>query len=147
MKALVLLFAVAGCGGSSGTGTTAATVPEQPDVPLGAADAPGAASPAPAPPPAPISPEQDAAALMTAARAYVAKNVAEGLQYTVELKARDGDFALLLVVPAAQDQDTALVFMMKDKGAWTGLDLGTGIECADHVGRGMPQSLCDAAGL
>ena len=145
---LPLLLALAACGGAA-DGTAPTTV-EQPDVPLGAKTAPGAADPAPAPAPAPPampSPEEEEAALMTAAKAYVAANVAKDLQYTVELKARDGDFALLFVLPAAPDQDTALVFMKKDKGAWTGLDLGTGIECADHVGAGMPQSLCDRAGL
>ena len=144
--ALAIALALAACGGAA-DGTSPTTV-EQPDEPLGAKHAPGAPAPAPAPAPAANpSPEEEDAALMTAAKAYVAANVAKDLQYTVELKAREGDFALLFVVPAGPDQDTALVFMKKDKGTWAGLDLGTGIECADHVGVGMPQSLCDAAGL
>jgi hypothetical protein len=144
----LLLSLAAACGGSTGEGSTAPAAVEQPDEPISVQTGPDAPpAPAPATPPALVSPEEDEAALMTAARAYVAKNVAPGLQYTVALKAREGDFALLLVLPAAQEQDSALVFMRKDQGTWTGLDLGTGIECADHVGQGMPQSLCDAAGL
>ncbi|HUS68837.1 MAG TPA: hypothetical protein VMZ28_30080 [Kofleriaceae bacterium] len=145
MRALALLLALAACGGAA-DGTTPAAV-EQPDEPLGAKHAPGAPAPVPEAPAANPSPQEEEAALMTAAKAYVAANVAQDLQYTVELKAREGDFALLFVLPASPDQDTALVFMKKDKGTWTGLDLGTGIECAEHVGAGMPQSLCDSAGL
>ena len=142
--AVALVLALAACGGASeGTGPV-----EQPDEPLGAKHAQGAPAPAPPPAAAEPSPAEEEAAILKAAKAYVAENVAEGLQYDVELKAREGAFALLFVVPKGPDQDTAIVFMMKtkDKG-WAGLDLGTGIECADHVGVGLPQSLCDAAGL
>ena len=142
---LLLLSIAAACGGAS-DGTTAPAAIEPPDEPLVGES--GTPAPAPVSASPPVSPEQEEALLMLAASAYVAKNVAKELEYSIELKAREGDFALLAVQPAAPDQDIALVFMMKDTGgAWTGLDLGTGIECADHVGKGMPQSLCDAAGL
>lgn len=140
----IVLLASIGCGGSSSPAPETVT-PEAPDVPV---PLPSKSEAPPPPPSVGDSPaEADRAALMQAAQTFARQHVATGVEFDLELKAQDGTFALLYVLPKSQEADTALLFMQKAGGAWKGLDLGTGIDCADYAALGMQQSLCDQAGL
>ena len=126
MRLLSLLLVAAACGRS------ASPAPVEPV----AAPGPAAAEPE-------VSDDPDAE-LMAAADAYARANAAKGVELTLEVHARDGDFALLLVEPVRDDADGALLFMKQEAGAWKGLGLGTGIDCADFAEQGVPAKLCDS---
>ncbi len=133
IPSLALLVLLA-CGGSSDP----APVEPVPAPGPGAADdqAPAAAEPAAAP----GAPED--AALLAAAQAFVRKNAAAGVEFTLKIQAQEGDFALLIVEPVKQEADGALLFMKREAGGWKGLDLGSGIDCSDVADQGVPASLC-----
>lgn len=131
--ALFILFAaVPACGGSS------EPEPVEP-VP---APGPQAAAPEPAAEPAAETPED--AELLAAAGAYTRKNSAKGLEFSLRIQAREGDFALLVVEPKREEADAALLFMKREASGWKGLSLGTGIDCSDVADDGVPASLCSS---
>ena len=131
---LALPFVLLACGGSS---------EPAPVEPLPAPGPEAAAEPASAGSEPAAEPAADPA-LLAAAEAFARKHSAAGLEFTLKVQAQEGDFALLIVEPKKEETDAALLFMKREAGAWKGLDLGTGIDCADLASEGVPDSLCSS---
>ena len=131
--ALLLFATFLACSG----GESSSPAPVEP-VP-----APGPQAAAPAETPAAPADGDGDAALRAAAEAYVREQSAPGLAFELQSHAVEGDFALLIVIPAQEDADNALVLMKREGGTWRGVDLGTGMDCDALTGAGAPESLCE----
>ena len=89
----------------------------------------------------PLLAGDDNAAIITAAKTYVAANSGMGkIAATVEQVA--DDFARVKVTPENPSAaDPAWVFLKKKDGKWTGLTLGTSFTTEDYQQLGIPNAL------
>jgi len=81
------------------------------------------------------------AAIIAATKSYVAAN--SGMtKITVTVEQVDGEFARAKVAPQDSNAaDPAWVFLIKKKGKWTGLTLGTSFTTEDYQQLGIPNAL------
>lgn len=90
----------------------------------------------------PLVASPDDAAIIAAAKTYVAAN-SEGItKINITVEKVEGDFARVKVTPqAAGATDPAWAFLRKKNGKWTGLTLGTAFGPDDYQELGIPKSL------
>jgi hypothetical protein len=126
---LLALLSLLACGG----GASPALVEPVP------APGPESAVPAEEPPTA----EEDQAALLAAAGAYVQESRNPGVGFELQPHAQEGDFALLLVIPEIDEAENALLLMKREGGTWRGVHLDTALDCDALTEAGAPESLCE----